>query len=158
MRKDSVLSKICTLLFTSVIYGVERRPVSNAGYLSVFANAELAVQGIHADGIEEDQSQEGKYRALLREPESERVAADPELVEEVHQQDAAAEGNAEPDEQASEDQSDICLPVVCLSIVHCLPPPSLLLYVQPVQCLIARNDFGNCPELQLAGRSVDYLL
>jgi len=93
---------------------------------SVLVDAMLAVEPVHADGVEEDQHQEGEYRALLREPETERVAADVELVEKVHQQDATAAGDRGPDRQSTGDQPQIGLPIGLPVVVHVVPPPLFL--------------------------------
>ena len=89
--------------------------------MSVLLHAELAVKCIHANGVPEDQREEGKDGSLLGKPETERVAADLELVKKIHQQNPATERHREPDKQAAGHQTEIGLPVRPVLFAHVHP-------------------------------------
>src|SRR3990167_4847622 len=89
------------------------------GRVSVFVNVELAVDLTHLPGVVEDQRDEHVDRALMGEPEAERVAAELDVVEQVGEQDAGAERDQEPDDQDLGQQSERRLPVPLGVMLHC---------------------------------------
>ena len=71
----------------------------------------LPVDARDAGGVDEDQHHERVDTALLGEPEAQFEAAERELVQEVDQEDAAPEGDGEPDDEANGDQAQVVAPV-----------------------------------------------
>ena len=80
----------------------------------------LPVDARDAGGVHEDQHHERVDAALLGEPEAQLESAEGELVQEVDQEDAATEGDGEPDREANRDQAQVVAPVARFLDV---PPP-----------------------------------
>ena len=65
----------------------------------------------HLDNVEDDQRDKDVDRALLREPEAQRVSAKHELIEEIPEQNSRTERDNEPDAHQGDEQANIFLPV-----------------------------------------------
>jgi hypothetical protein len=72
---------------------------------------ELAVEAVHAPGIEKDQCDENVDRSLLGKPEAELEAANADLVELLDKKHAEAVGTNEPDDEADCDEPEVRSPV-----------------------------------------------
>ena len=79
---------------------------------------EFAVEFVHPAGIEENQRHEDIDGALLCEPETELVAAKPDGVQWLHQDNAEKVGDHEPDHQEGGHKADIRLPVLLSCLIH----------------------------------------
>jgi hypothetical protein len=80
---------------------------------------EFAIDVAHLLRVPEDQCDKDVHRALLGEPEAERIAAQMNAVQQVCEQNAGTERNQEPDDLDLDQQSQRRLPVT-LSVVFVL--------------------------------------
>ena len=88
---------------------------------------ELAIDAIHAPGIEENQCNKDINRALLSEPESELESADADGIQLFDEQNAETVGTDKPDSEANTDKAKISSPVGHSIIAcHCFPRPVLV--------------------------------
>ena len=77
----------------------------------VFMDVVLAVDFVHAPGVEENEAYEDVNGSLLGEPEAELKATDAHFIELIDQQDAESVGADEPDDQAANNKAQIGPPV-----------------------------------------------
>ena len=77
----------------------------------VLLDAELAIQGIHANRVVEDQDQKDVNRSLLGKPESKIGSANGNGAQQRPQDDPEAERDERPDDQANRHQTQISAPV-----------------------------------------------
>ena len=69
------------------------------------------VQAAQRERVDQDQHDEGEDAALLGEPEAEREAAEPVLVEDVGEQHAAAQADRRPEDQQQRHDPEVGAPV-----------------------------------------------
>jgi len=72
---------------------------------------ELAIDMVHAPGIEKDQRNEDVDRALLCEPETELEATNADAIQLFDKEYAEAVRTGKPDDEANEDEAQIRSPV-----------------------------------------------
>jgi len=83
---------------------------------------ELAVDAIHAPGINEDQHDKYVDRTLLCEPETELKATNTDVVHLLYKEYAEAKGAGEPDCEADRDEPQVGAPVSHTILrMHCAP-------------------------------------
>ena len=74
-------------------------------------DVEFSIELVHGEGVHPDQHQEHIDRALLGEPETQFETEELNIIECIHEQDAAAVGHYEPDDEIGEDELEISGPV-----------------------------------------------
>ena len=72
---------------------------------------ELAIDMVHAPGVEKDQRDEDVDGALLGKPESELEATDANAIQLFDEENAEAKRAGEPDDEAKEDEPQIRSPI-----------------------------------------------
>jgi hypothetical protein len=72
---------------------------------------ELAIDMVHAPGVEEDQRNEDVDGALLCEPETELEAANADAIQLFDKEYTEAVGAGKPDDEADSDEAQIGAPV-----------------------------------------------
>ncbi len=90
------------------------------GFGILLVDGEFAVETVHPPHVHEDEQNEDVDRALLREPEAELEAAEADLVEAIHEQDAEAVRDDEPHREQEGDVTDVPPPVFdsVAAIIH----------------------------------------
>ena len=91
----------------NIIVGVRPENFEDAALI----DAEPPVEAVHDPHVREDERNEDQDRSLLREPEPQREPADPEPVQPVDPQHAAAERRQEPDRQQDRQPEQVPSPV-----------------------------------------------
>jgi hypothetical protein len=88
--------------------------------LLVFVHVMLFIELVHAFRVVKDQDDECIDRSLLREPESEFVAADLYGIERFNQDDSEQVRNDKPDHETNRHEPKVCAPIAAF-IRHRIP-------------------------------------